>query len=496
MLDQAMIPAITNGAGGVTGVIGLEQFAELQKALTVGYGTDSSTFVGGTAFRIQSLDKTMMATIQENKHFRLFNELAKSGATATVDEWTEMSQVGGFPGGSTNSETGSIAQFTGSYARRVGLVKYLMTQRQVSFVSTLGNNIVAAEAVEAQAGAKQLLTDAEYLSFEGNSSIVPTEFDGIYYQLAAGITAGLVDAANIQDARGQPLASISLVNNAAAQVSAFNNFGQPTHIFCSQLTQADFDTNLDPAFRVPLTNVPGGGIQIGSPVKGIRTSWGDVANMPDVFIRDSQQQQAFELLYPTVAAANAFTPASAPTAATASNTASQFTGVAVGHYYYFVTGINAAGQSVGIATADVNVASGYGVTLTIPKSASGQETGYVIYRSNVNPANAAWATFLNSGVRYMDRVAYAGGATTTYVDLNANIPGTTMAYILNMTPGDQAIAWRQLLPMLKFPLYPTVSAVIPWAQLLFGYLRITKRRQHAIIKNILPNGATFRPFNI
>ena len=68
--------------------------------------------------------------------------------------------------------------------------------------------------------------------------------------------------------------------------------------------------------------------------------------------------------------------------------------------------------------------------------------------------------------------------------------------MLNMLPGDQAITWRQLLPMLKFPLYPTVSAVIPWAQLLFGYLRITKRRQHGVIKNILPNGATWRPFNV
>ncbi len=47
--------------------------------------------------------------------------------------------------------------------------------------------------------------------------------------------------------------------------------------------------------------------------------------------------------------------------------------------------------------------------------------------------------------------------------------------------------------MMKFPLYPTVSATIPWAQLMFGYLRMTKRRHHAVIKNILPNGAAWRP---
>ncbi len=58
-----------------------------------------------------------------------------------------------------------------------------------------------------------------------------------------------------------------------------------------------------------------------------------------------------------------------------------------------------------------------------------------------------------------------------------------------------AMDWRQFLPMCKFPLYPTNAAVVPWAQLLFGYLRITKRKHHVVIKNILPNGALFRPFN-
>jgi hypothetical protein len=65
-----------------------------------------------------------------------------------------------------------------------------------------------------------------------------------------------------------------------------------------------------------------------------------------------------------------------------------------------------------------------------------------------------------------------------------------------MTPGQMAITWRQLLPMTKFPLYPTVSAVVPWAQLLFGYLRIGKRRHHTVIKNIVPTGATWKPFGL
>lgn len=480
------LPQLAAGQS-ISGDMGMDALGELQKALTSGYGTDVSTLTGGGALRIQSLDKTMMATIVENKHFRLFNLLSKTMAGATVDEWTEQSGVGGFLGGSTNTETGVIANATGAYARRVGLVKYLMTQRQVSLVSTLGNNIVASEAIEQQAGAKQLLTDAEYLSFEGDSTVVPTEFDGIYALMVAGIAAGQVDSGNILDARAQSLASVNLVNQAAAQVSRRDNFGTPTHILMSQLTQADFDTGLDPAFRVPLADVPDGGTKIGAPVVGIRTSWGNIATVPDVFVRDPNDKQPFEISQAVVAAAQVGIKPASVSLAVASDTASLFDATNAGNYYYVVTGVNAAGQSTGLVSSQQAIASGQRCTLTISASAGGQETGYVIYRSRLNGTNAL------TDVREMGRIAKAG-ATTPYIDQNREIPGTVKAFILNMMPGDMAIAWRQLLPMLRFNLYPTNAAVIPWAQLMFGYLRITKRRHHAVIKNIVPNGATWKPF--
>jgi hypothetical protein len=62
-----------------------------------------------------------------------------------------------------------------------------------------------------------------------------------------------------------------------------------------------------------------------------------------------------------------------------------------------------------------------------------------------------------------------------------------------MGRGADAINWRQMLPMTEFQLYPTTAAVLPWAQLLCGYLRITKRRQHAVIKNIVPGKAIWKP---
>lgn len=486
MLDQNLLPQLAGGAS-TTGEMGMEAVAELQKALTAGYGTDVEQLQGGGAFRIQSLDKTMKATIQENKHFRLFNALQKAKAGATVDEWTEQSSVGGFLGGSTNTETGTIASAQGQYNRRVGLVKYMMTRREVSFVATLGNTIAPIEATEAQNGAIQLLTDAEFLSFEGDSDVVGTEFDGIYAQIAKGVADGLVDSDNIIDARGQSLTSVNLFNRAAATVARYGNFGTPTHFFCSYDVQADLDTGLDPAFRVALADVPGGGIQLGAPVAGIRTSHGNIANMPDVFVRDQDQLVPFQLLHSAVATANdGMKPTLA--AASASNAASKFETAHDGLYYYMVTGLNASGQSTGVISSQQTVPAGNQVTLTITASGGGAETGYAIYRTSKNGTNAP-ASF-----RLIKRIPKTSGGTTTFIDRNEDIPGSSKAYILNMLPGADAINWRQLLPMLKFPLYATVSAVVPWAQLLFGYLRITKRKQHVVIKNIVSSNAAWKPF--
>jgi hypothetical protein len=479
-----------------TGAAGQDEVDALMKALTAGYGTDVATLTGGAALRVQSLDTIMQATIQENQHFKLFNKLRKPRAGATVDEWTEQNGVGGFLGGSTNTETGNIANATGSYNRRVGQVKYLMTQRQVSLVQTLQTAIADSEAIEYANGALQLLSDAEFLSFEGNSAVVPTEFDGIYYQLQNGINGGTVDGNHIIDAAGQPVSSITLINQAVATVTKFKNFGRSTDIFLSPLTQADFDTGLDPTFRVPLNDVPGGGISLGAPVVGIRTSNGHLAMNSDVFVRDDDMQIPFEVQQPSIAAANTYTPVSLTAGAPASSTNSAFLTAQAGNYYYYVTGTTAAGESVGVKSAQVAISAGQAVALTITRSAAATETGYVIYRSRLNGGNITGAGSADgmSDFRVMARVPVAG-ATTVYTDYNRDIPGTSKAYILNMTPGDTAILWRQLLPMLKFALYPTQNAVIPWAQLLFGYLRISKLRHHVVIKNIVTNGATFRPFN-
>lgn len=480
------LPSLAGQTG--TGGFGMEEVEALQKALTAGYGTDSASFTGQPALRIESLDTVMKTTIQTRKEFKLFNMLQKLKATATVDEWTERDGIGGFLGGTTNSETGSIREGTGSYKRRIGLVKYLMTKCQVSLVSTLGTNIAQAETVENEAGVLRVLTDCEWLCFNGDGDVVPTEFDGIDAQMGDAVADGSVDGGNVIDCEGLSLASIHKINDAAAQIASFGNFGTASHIMCSQLTQADFDNNLDPAFRVSLPTANAGGIAVGAPVSGIRTSHGELGMINNVFVRDEKLMTSFDVRYAALATANVgLQPASVVPGAPAANAASKFSGTHAGNYYYAVAGLNAAGESTALVSAQVAMPAGQQTSIVITASVGGQETGYAIYRSRKNGSNAI------ADMRLMTRVPKAG-ATTTYIDRNLNIPGTTKAYVLSMNPGDDAIAWRQLMPLLKFQLYPTDSAVLPWAQLLFGYLRLAKRKHHVVLKNIVPSGAVWKPF--
>lgn len=483
-LEQIMQNAGTGET--VTGSFGMAELDSMNKALQAGYGSDSASLTGGAALRIQSLDTTMQATIQDNKHFVLFNRLPKPSATATVDEWTEQYGIGGVLGGSTNTESGVAEEAEGDYARMVGQVKYLSTYRKVSLVLNAQNNIVSAKAVEAANGALQLLSDIEYLSFEGDDSVVPTEFNGIKRQIEA---LGSVD--HVIDMKGAALEGIDPIAKGAETVWGIENFGTITDIIMPGSVQTDLNNKLDPAFRVSLSG-SAQELSYGAHVARIKTAFGEIDTAQDVFCRDEKMKRVFQLRGPSYAKVAAKLAGIAPTIAVAADASggadSAFAAGHAGQYYYVVTGVNSKGQSTGVVSGAVTVAAGGKAVLTITASVGGEETGYVIYRSRKNGTNAL------SDFREMVRVPKTAGGTTVFEDKNRDIPGSANAFMLNLRSSDHAISWKQFMPMIKIPMAAVNSPIDPWLQMICGYLRITKRRQHIVIKNIVPNGAAWKPF--
>jgi hypothetical protein len=488
MAPGGAMPSLGGSHGGA-----LDALGDLKKALEASnYETDVSNLTGGGALGVQSLDTAMKTTIQEQEHFVLFKRLAQTNATNIVDEYTRQTGIGGFLGGSTNTQMGVVRAAQGEYSREVGLVKFLMTLRQVGYVLNIGKNIVEATSVEERNGALQLMTDAEYLLFYGNSKVCPTEFDGIFAQIDNEIAAGLMSESNVIDMQALPLDSVEPFAKINASVYDYGSWGRVTDVFMPTAVQTDLNMGLDPAFR--WSSQQGQTLSIGGHVQGIQLTEGVLKTNIDTFLHHDQfvMSKPFELSQPAMATANnGFKPA-AVAGVPAADAASQFTAPRAGNYYYAVAGVGGQGQgqSTILKSAKVAVAAGEKVTLTITVSGSGLETGYAIYRGRLNGTNGT------DDLRLMCMVPRTG-ASTVYVDLNRDIPGTVKVPLLNLGKGADAIGWRQFQPMTKIPLPFGVGGVpvVSWFQFLFGYLRVTKPKHHGVIKNILPKTARWKPFN-
>lgn len=468
-------------------------FTEVQdfaKAVTSGnYETDVAALSGGEALRLQSLEGTLLTTIEDHDHFVLFNMLNKSNAGATVDEYTVKDRIGGFPGSGFNSELGDISEEEGTYQRKVLQIKYLMTQRQVSVVQRTQKTLVDTMADQNQDAILELLRSAEWGCFYGDSASSSVEFDGIFAQMQGDALTNNAD--HLYDMRGASLSAMAVEIVESAQfIAGFGNFGRLSDMFMSQAIQSDLDQILDPAFRVNLSGDPKQDIKIGTPVTGVRTSWGNIGSHADVFIQEGQA--------PFVARGGAFAAnvtsagLTAPTSVAgvaAADPASKFLTAHAGLYYYAVESGNASGRSGVEKSAQVTVAAGDRVTLTITPDAGDTTTTYfVIYRGRRN------GTDDDADFREMIRVPRTGtGATPTiYLDDNQRIPGTSMVFLLTMK--DKAIDIRRLMPVTKFPLYPTNKAVHPWAVLMFLALRMGKIVQHRVLYNVLPKNQVWQPF--
>ncbi|EPT1451919.1 hypothetical protein ACVOZ6_003507 [Escherichia coli] len=501
--QQQLQNMMSGGGNAMNGSMGgnMAQFEELTKALQASnYVTDVKELSQGGALGVQSLDTAMKTTIQENEHFTLFNRLAQSNAINVVDEFTRQSSVGGFLGGSTNTQMGVVRAAQGEYSREVGFVKFLMTLRQVGYVLNIGKNIAEPVAVEERNGALQLLTDANYLLYHGNSDVVGTQFDGIFHQIDKEILAGKMSSENVKDMDGKALNSVEPISVINSEVSSYGNWGRSTDIFLPNSVQNDFNQGLDPAFRWTPEgqNIP----TVGGHVAGIRLTNGILKTNMDTFIHDETNPMVhvFQLKNKDVASRNkdlkpavGGVPITKPTKGI-----SRFTDKRKGKYVYAVAGVSVSGAGMSEATlvAAVDVPKDGGAKLTITNPTGTTDCGgFAIYRGRQGIDNATLEDLRLVKIIPIDKSA--GVTETVFEDCNLDIPGTVCAPILNLGAGADAIGWRQFQPMTKIPLPFGVGGmpVMSWFQFLFGYLRMTKPRHHGYIKNILPSTATWRPHN-
>jgi len=459
------------------GISSASQLNELRKALSAGYlvGTSNQATnapqVQGGALRVQSLEQSLKVLTTTERHYKLWQEIPKTPAHSTAEEFNTLSQYGNDAGGFT-FEGALPQQDDSTYTRNVALVKFLGTTRQVthpfSLVKPAHGDVIA---LENRNGILWILRRLEQALFTGNSTLMPT--NGATYRPEGAEFNGLqqqISSSNIIDLIGNPL-SEEVVEEAAAQVAGAPNYGTPTHIFMGQRTMADFLKTVygKERFMPQQASLQGNG-QIGYFTETITTQSGQIGIRPDVFITVTPSA-------PT-AATSASNPIAAPTGPLASGncvvtTAStgNFYKDGAGAYKYAFTYGNQYGESAAV-TAGAATVTITDLTSTVTIS---DYTGSTSLMPSANVGVAQWAGIYRTqpGGAVFYRIAKVGltqnttntSASFTFVDTDLIMAGTSEAYLGEMST--QVIEFRQLSPLAKMDL-AIISPAYRWMVLLYG----------------------------
>jgi hypothetical protein len=440
---------------------------ELNKALLANADINNPGSSAGEGFplRVESLESTLKSTTYRMEHLKLFKALPKIPAFNTVEEHNEISSYGQNPDAGFIEEGSLPAEDDSVYARKYAVVKFLGTSRRVSHVMSLvkpaHGSIIANETVS---GTMHLLKILERALFYGNSDLCALQFDGFEKLITANSPA-----TNIIDMRGEPLSEDSLTD-ACLTVFDAPNYGFPTHLHCNPKCKADLVKTFFPKERH--NTFAGNGNTVGLDVKAFTSPAGDVQFESNVFVTDGGA--------PTAAVGSAtLRPASPVISTSATDTAnvlSQYGADDAGSYFFKIQACNRFGRSaaVNVDGSAISVDAGDMVTFGVTPSGAVEVEWYEIYKTK--KAGAITTT------RLVLKVANAAGAgEQVIIELNANIPYTTSAFLFQQNL--ECMSFKQLAPMVKIPL-ATIDSSIRWMQLLYGTPVLYTPGKVALIKNI------------
>lgn len=445
---------------------GAEQEA-LNKALTAGYGTDSATYVNGRAMIPEDLESTTVNVVAQLKEdCKVFNGLKKEPVNSTVHEFNRRTQHGDYRFLSV-AEGGSSAETDQALERKFLEMKYLQTRRSVTKQMEVVKTFEGALASEKLAGIETIIKGAEHQIFHGDSSVIPTEFDGLMKQINDSTNAYK------HDARGQSIGAMgeNLFDEVARQV--WERGGDLKKSFFPAVLAKDIKDLFADRSRYVLNN------GVGSTGMGLPdhvTAIGSTIKLSgeagaDKFFQVKGKVNAQGDVNKRPATPSAFTAAANPA------DGSKFVAADAGDYMYTVHAVNAYGISEGKALdAAATVAAGDGVTLTI--TGDTKATGFIICRSK------------KGGTETMEMVQVGKAATgnTVYVDKNEDLPGTASMILLSEGRTSPILSFDQLLPCSTIPLYPTDKAETPFLIVLYGALENRAPEFCSVVKNIAYTG--------
>ncbi len=412
-------------------------------------GTQNPGFGAGGTMQVQSLHKYMLNLSFTQRSLVAFRRTAKMDAISTLHEFDLVRDYGGEGGAFVNPGEAPAVQNSDQLRRSVP-IKYMATQREVvdplRLVKQAHQDPIVQKTTHA---AMWLMEKMERALFNGNSAVVPQEWDGWAAQLFAD--PEFVEN-NTKDMRGRHITEDDVEDAARIIVESY---GVPEELY---LTPNMLSALTKEYYTRQRYGAPSGSAStIGFQAKDQQTSAGLVDFIPDVHIRPGRRKGV--VTPPKVATYPLAPPPPATFSGTApapiANDPGKFGVNDAGTYRYWATALNRFGESAPTQIAgDLTFAAGESSTLTVTP-ASSSTTGFAIYRGKKGGNSIDDAQLIT-------RIDISG----KYLEQNFLLPGHGFAYLMQNDSSNKYIA--MLTPMIKVPLSRTALST-RWAQAIYAH---------------------------
>ena len=466
------------------GLASQEQIANLNKALTAGYGYAGkpTDLTHGGVIQTESLESTLKSVTFDMKHLKFWPAISIDKADSLFEQYNRITSYGA-DSSPYIAEGGAPQESDSTYIRDGQRIVFFGKRRKVSHQMTLIKTSVGdVVAQQAKEGTMDLLKDVEREMYWGHAHFVDAAgaqtgslsdlppdsigMNGLLQQLRRGDTDAQHQSGDfegygsfrsiIRDLDGAVMTQDDVEELALVLVE---NFGEPGELHIEPLALSSFVRQFYPQFR----STPGLSNQtVGYDVSSVQTTAGKMDLKPNLFLRPRGRVRA--------KAVNVNCP-NVPAAVSGADGGAATGNLEAGTYQYQITEVNDFGESSArnITAAVVVAANASSVVLTMPTAQAGTKY-FKIYRSAPGGAVSTCEFIGNYRV-----------GLSAYVDADAKRPGLAEAFMLDMRA--ETMRFKQLSPLSKMN-FAIVTTALEFAIVMYGALFVYAPRFIGAMGNV------------
>ena len=453
----------------------------LNKSLVAGYETTMENMTGGGALRLESLEADLKKLIVDEQSTALFNDLlaSKRPANSTIEQFTTIDSIGE---AETYLEADAPDEIDHGLTRHTVQVKYIGAIGKVSNVAATVKTQTDPVALVKRLNNLSIRVKGNKVSYNGNSSFVASEFDGLYYSLLKSnyASTNIIDLAGYRPTIENFNAAINAISQQKGYVTS------NVRAYLSPSAKQNYKAELLKEKRYI----------VGGAASGMRSDRAEAAmdsfrknmiaydegEMPmrkDVFL-EPRYTPGNSTIYPLVdSVGTSFVAIGTKSPSLPSFTATPVgdatSGISANYYTYAVRAVNKYGhKSAAREGTSVQVQAAQNVTFVVTEGGSPSgwtATAYEFYRKLTSTSGL-------SGYQYL----FTAAVGAEMVDRNTYLPNTSRIYIVDFDV-DEVLQYAQLLDFALFPLATSVDATT-WLQRLYGVLMIYNPQRIAILNNV------------